>query len=391
VGNRKHRRMLRSLAVGAILAVCSGASIFPGGQEFDETALSADMIREMEQTLKQGKIPSATVALVHGERIVWTGALGYTNLWARTKAVPESVYLIGSTFKTMSMYALLGLMEQGKFRLDDPVGGYLEDIGIQGDDPDNPVTFRHLLTHTSGLPADFGPHAVWGNTVPPPLEDYLKKSLRLTHPPLTKTVYSNTAYTLVAYLVEKLSGTSYKRYIRKNIFEPMGMRDTDFEPRPDMEERLALPYVVDPKSGRLVPTTRTKANVWPAGIVYGTVLDQAKWLIANLNHGVYQGRRFISEETFQDVMTRQYDQFAGPISAGWLNPTTGFGLTWWISLREGDTLFAHSGSVSGFTAFMVGNLDKKTGFAVLTNGNRAHKHLFELAVKALDLIEKHRR
>ena len=88
--------------------------------------------------------------------------------------------------------------------------------------------------------------------------------------------------------------------------------------------------------------------------------------------------------------TRQYDQFTGPISAGWLNETTGFGLTWWMSEREGETLFAHSGSVSGYTAFMVGNLDKKTGFAVLTNGNRAHKHLFELAVRALDLIELYR-
>ena len=303
--HKHHYRVIGILAAAVLLAVCSGASVQPGEKVFDASALSADMIREIEQTLKEGKIPSATVALVQDEEVIWTGALGYTNLWAGTKAVPESVYLIGSTFKTMSMYALLGLMEQGKFQLDDPVGGYLEDLGIQGDDPDNPVTFRHLLTHTSGLPADFGPHSVWGETVPPPLEEYLKKTLRLTHPAMSSTVYSNTAYTLIAYLIEKFSGTPFKRYIREQIWEPMGMQDTDFEPRPDMEERLALPYVVDTKSGQNVPTTRTKANVWPAGIVYGTVLDQAKWLIANLNRGVYKGRRFISEETFQDVMTRQ--------------------------------------------------------------------------------------
>ncbi len=385
-----NKRIAVWIALAAVLSILAGPKALPD-QAIDMEGLAQEMEKEIGQTLERGKIPSATVALVQGQEIIWTGAAGDSNIWAKTKAVPETVYLIGSTFKTMSMYALLGLMEQGRFRLDDPVNDYLDDFKIQGEDPRNPVTFRHLLTHTSGLPADFGPHAVWGPTVPPPLEDYLRKSLRLKQPPMTGTVYSNTAYTLVGYLVEKLSGVRYKRYIQRNIFDPLGMTDTAFEPKPHMEERLSLPYVFDSKTARHVPAVRTKANVWPAGIVYGTVLDQAKWLIANLNHGVYEGHRLINEETFQQVMTRQYDQFTGPISAGWLNETTGFGLTWWMSEREGETLFAHSGSVSGYTAFMVGNLNKKTGFAILTNGNRAHKHLFALATKALDLIEQHRK
>ncbi len=99
------------------------------------------------------------------------------------------------------------------------------------------------------------------------------------------------------------------------------------------------------------------------------------------------GHRLISEETHKEIMTRQYDKFTGPISAGWLNETTGLGLTWWMSERNSDTLFAHSGSVTGYTAFLVGNLDKKIGFAVLTNGTRAHSFLFKLAVKALDILE----
>ncbi len=282
-------------------------------------------------------------------------------------------------------------MEEGKFGLDDPVSKYLTDIKIKGEDSSNPVTFHHLLTHTSGLPGDFGAHPVWGETVPSPLKDYLKKSLKLINPPLTKVVYSNMAYTLVAYLLQKFSGVPYKKYIQEHIFNPLEMKDTAFSPRPDMEERLAMPYIIDTKTGKHKPAARLKANVWPAGIVYGTVTNQAHWLIANLNHGVYKGRRLISEEIFQEVMKRQYDRFKGPISAGWLNETTGYGLTWWISRRKGDTLFAHSGSVPGYTAFLAGNLDKKTGFAILTNGHRAHKHLFDLAVKALDLMELHRK
>ena len=249
------------------------------------------------------------------------------------------------------------------------------------------MTFRHLLTHTSGLPAAFGAHPVWGETVPLPLDEYLRKSLKLRHPPKTKVVYSNLAFTLIAYLIQEFSGVPYKEYIQKNIWEPMGMKDTAFEPRPDMEERLAVPYRYDEKEGRQKPVVRLKADVWPAGIVYGTITDQANWLIANLNGGVFKGRRLIDEGIFNEMMRRQFDRFTGPISAGWLNESTGYGLTWWISRRDGDTLFAHSGSVTGYTAFLAGNLDKKLGFAVLTNGNRAHAHLFELAVKALDILE----
>jgi len=341
----------------------------------------------IHQMMLEGKIPSATVALVAGEEIIWTGAYGYSNLWARTFAVPSTVYLIGSTFKTMSTFALLQQMEAGKFKLDDRVNDYLEDFKIQGEDPTHPVTFRHLLTHSSGLPADFGPHQVWGETVPLSLKDYLSKFCKLKNPPLTKIEYSNTAFTLIAYLVEKFSGVPYKKYIQEHIFDPVEMNDTAFAPRPDMEERLAMPYIVDNKTGSQVPTFRLKANVWPAGIVYGTVTNQANWLIANLNGGLFKNQRLISEETFKQVMTRQYDQFVGRISEGWLNETTGYGLTWWISQRKGDTLFAHSGSVPGYTAFLVGDLNKKTGFAILTNGNRAHRYLFDLAIKALDIIE----
>ncbi|HEY7547101.1 MAG TPA: serine hydrolase domain-containing protein, partial [Blastocatellia bacterium] len=238
----------------------------------------------IERAMLEGKIPSATVALVSGDQVIWAGAYGQSNLWARTPAVPSTVYLIGSTFKAMATIALLQLMEQGKFKLDDRVSDYLTEFKIQGEDPANPVTFRHLLTHVSGLPGDFGPHTVWGDTVPPSLEDYLKTSLKVVRPPMQKEEYSNMAYTLIGYLVQKFSGVPFKKYIKDRIFTPLEMTSTDFYPNADMEERLSIPYVPDP-SGRLIPAERLKANVWPAGLVYGTVLNQANWLIANLNGG----------------------------------------------------------------------------------------------------------
>lgn len=389
--------MIRKIYVGVvsriIIAILLSASLVASAQTAAAQSskldkLAAELEPEIRRAMIEGRIPSATVALVADGRVMWAGAYGYSNQWARTPATTDTVYLIGSTFKTMSSMALLQLMEQGKFKLDDRVSDYLTEFKIQYEDAKKPVTFRHLLTHTSGMPADFGPFPVWGETVPPSMEEYLKKSLKVTEVPMEKVVYSNMAYTLIGYLVQKFSGVPFKQYIRENIFKPLEMTSTDFEPRQNMEERLSIPYVYDATNGH-TPAVRLKASVWPAGLVYGTIHDQANWLIANLNGGVFKGKRLISAEAFEQMMTRQYDKFKGPVENIWGNETAGFGLTWWAQVRNGDRYFAHSGSVPGYTAFLLGNRDKKLGFAILTNGNRAHPHLFKLADKAIDLLIAH--
>jgi CubicO group peptidase (beta-lactamase class C family) len=343
---------------------------------------------EIKAVLEAGKIPSCTVALVAGDQIVWQQAYGYSNLWAKTPARLDTVYLIGSTFKAMATFALLQLQEQGKFKLDEPVNKYLGDLKIKGEDPKNPVTFRHLLTHVSGMPADFGPFPLWADKAPPTLEEYLRTSLRVQRPPLEKEEYSNMAFSLVGYLVEKLAGTPFKDYMQKQIFDPLEMDSTAFNPRPDMDERLSVPYVPDEKSGELKPTARLRASVWPAGIVYGTIANQANWLIANLNGGVFKGRHVISEQMHAQILTKQLPQFPGPVENLWGGKEAGFGLTWWVEERGGDKIFAHSGSVPGYTAFLQGNRTRRLGFAILTNGNRAHPHLIKLADKALELLKQ---
>jgi CubicO group peptidase (beta-lactamase class C family) len=278
-------------------------------------------------------------------------------------------------------------MERGRFDLDDPVHDYLGGMEIRGEDPTNPVLFRNLLTHTSGMPVDFGPHLVWGETAPLPLETYLADSLRVEAPPLTAVVYSNMAYTLVAWLVQEFSGVPYKEYIRTNVWGPLGMSSTEFDLRPDMEERLAIPYVPDEETGRPVATPRLKANVWPAGITYGTIHDQARWLRFNLGDGTAGDRRLLREETLERMQTLQFPQFAGEeIAGGWGYEDRGYGLTWWTTTHDGEAYFAHSGSVPGYTAFVMGNRGRGHGVVFLTNGHAAHPHLVRLSNLALALM-----
>jgi len=245
------------------------------------------------------------------------------------------------------------------------------------------------LTHTSGLPAAFGPHDAWGFTAPAPLEEYLAAHLEVATPPAERVVYSNLAYTLVAYLVERMAEQPYREYVREHVFGPLRMTSTAFVLRPAMEERLAIPYLYDTRSDEHRPARRLKADVWPAGIVYGTVTDLAHWLVASLNGGVFEGRRVLREDLVDESMRTQLDVLRGPVSGLWGGPEAGYGLTWWTDVRDADVHFAHSGSVPGYTAFVHGNRTRRHGVAILTNGNRVHRHLVRLAAATLEAIARH--
>jgi CubicO group peptidase (beta-lactamase class C family) len=336
--------------------------------------------------MRDGNIPSLTIALVTGDDVVWQGAYGYANVWARTPATPNTVYLIASTFKAMSNVALLEALRQHGIALDAPVAAYLGGLAIRSEAAADPVTFRHLMTHVSGLPVAFTGVDLWGDESLPDIREYLRHRLRVDGPPLERVRYSNMAYTLLAHLLEQITEREFREYIGAHVFQPLAMTSTAFMPTPDMQERMAVPYRYE--NGRHVPAGRSRFAEWPAGGVYGTIEDQAKWLIANLNGGVYQGRRIIAADLLREMHTLQYPQLAAP-SPDFGGATTGYGLTWRLATRRGERLFAHSGSVAGYTGLLVGNLDRRTGFAVLTNGHRAHPHLYRLADAALELLAKH--
>jgi CubicO group peptidase (beta-lactamase class C family) len=356
-------------------------------QQIGTDRLSAALQPEIRRMMVEGAIPSAAIALVAGDRVVWAEAFGESNLWSRTPATTNTVYLIGSTFKAMSAVALLQQVRAGRFSLDDPVHDHIGDLTIRGERAATPVTFRHLLTHTSGLPVAFRGYPVWVDTLPPPLERYLADSLAVLGPPLDSVRYSNLAFSLIGYLVERASGVPFRTYIQDSIWTPLEMRSTAFAPTPAMEERMAVPYVLDERTGQNVPAPRLRANVWPAGLVWGTVLDQANWLIANLNGGAFRGRRLLPAETFASMFEVQYAQFAAP-SADLGGEVTAHGLVWRVATRRGERVFAHSGSVPGYTGLIVGNLDRHIGIAILTNGNRAHPHLYRFADVALEILKR---
>src|SRR5215510_6412362 len=127
---------LRRLPVAIVVAVIIlTASRITLAQTINIDRVVAELEPETQRTLLEGKITSAAIALIAGDRVIWSGAYGHSNLWARTPATTITVDLVGSTFKAMSTVALLQQVEQGKFKLDDRVNEYLTEFIIQDEDP----------------------------------------------------------------------------------------------------------------------------------------------------------------------------------------------------------------------------------------------------------------
>lgn len=350
----------------------------------------AELEPEIARAMTDGRIPSLTMALTAGDEILWSRGFGNANLRTRTPATPETVYIIASTLKPMIATVVMQLVEEGLIGLDDPVSPHLGDLAIRGEDPSTPITVRHLLTHTSGLRGGFSSVPVWADSVPMPMDTFLRERLVVEGPPGEEVRYSNPGFTVLGRLIEELTGSPLQEVVRARIWEPLGMTSTAFAPTPVMEEVLAVPYSPDPETGAQVPLARVRFAEWPAGGAWGTVVDQARWVAASLalTHPVEEEGRLLSPETARLMQTLNSPDFTGPMAGGWGGTGAGYGLAWWTATLNGDRYIAHSGSVGGYTAFTHGNVDRRLGVAILTNGQRAHPHLVRLSLLATELMAR---
>lgn len=380
------------LAVAALLGVASPPALSaqvaaPRADAAAVAAVVSELEPEIRRAMDEGRIPSVTMALTVGEEIVWSAGFGEINRRTGARATPESVYIIASTLKTMVATAALQLVDEGRLSLDDPVRDHLgEAFAIPGEDPAKPITLRHLLTHTSGLAGGFSSVPVWADTVPREMDRFLREGLQVLGPPEEEVRYSNPAFTVVAKVIEVVTGEDFRDVIRRRIWEPLGMHTTAFAPSPRMEEVLAVPYRPAEETGELEPVARTRFAEWPAGGAWGTVEDQARWIMASVNGGRLGDVALLKPATAALMQSPQFDLWQRPMNGGWGGPDTDYGLAWWTTTRDGERYIAHSGSVAGYTAFIHGNPERRLGVAILTNGNRAHPHLVHLAFLATDLM-----
>jgi CubicO group peptidase (beta-lactamase class C family) len=349
------RRYLRQLALLVLVVLPGSAAVAQGGR-FDLEKTKTVLSGLIQKTLAENGVPSMSIALVRGDSIVWTAAFGYTNMRTRTPATTETLYSTGSSFKSVTATAVMQLVEQGKIKLDDPINRYLGESQVH-DQPDKPVTFTHLLSHWSGLKNGAETQPIWGRKLPKTLEA-MTSSLSSVRPPETKWEYNNFGYGTAGLLVQKISGQEYEAYMLEHVLKPLGVTTPHpVYPSPEMVERMALPYKAGGSFGKPAPEVQVHFDVYPAGDIYLTAEDMARYLAAQLNGGVFQGHRILSEESVREMHT---PRFGGD-----------YGFGFWIvkDSSSGHTLIHHGGAIGGQRAFLIGDLDSRVGVYYMTNSD----------------------
>ncbi len=323
-----------------------------------------DVDRLLEGFREHGAFPGGVLAVGHRGALVHLHPFGRLTWEADAPRVTaDTLYDLASLTKVVATTTMaMILVDEGRLDLDRPVREFLP--GFQGSGKEA-VTVRHLLTHSSGLPA-----------VAPLFKEiqgrkaYVERiqAMDLEYPPGSRSVYSDLGIILLGEILERVAGQPFEAFVRARIFEPLGMRDTLFRPPAELRSRIA-PTEFDPWRGRLTQGEVHDENAFAMGGVaphaglFATAGDLARFAQMLLNGGIMDGRRIVSRETVK-LFTRR----AGI-------PGSDRALGWDTKSAEGSsagTLFSpRSFGHTGFTGTSIW-MDPERGLYVILLTNRVH-------------------
>ena len=356
----KGARLLWSFGIAVQLAAGSDARAVASHPEV-ETAIRvldawvAARVADREQ-------PGLSIGVVYGQDLIWSKGYGFADVEKKEPATPATLYRIASNTKLFTSTAILQLRDAGKLQLDDPVARHLPWFQIRNKYPDGPpVTIRHLLTHTSGLPRE-AMGVNWSDMTFPDREAMIRRlpELETVFPAETEWKYSNLAVSLAGEIVAAVSGEPWPRYIESRILTPLGMKSTRTLPQAGMAG-LSTGY------GRRVPGERRRVRPFvdiaaerPAGNIASNVEDLARFVALQMRDGAAGGAQVLKGSTLREMHRIQ-----------WLRPDWrgGWGLGFSIRRVGEQVRVGHGGSLPGQRTQIEMALDDKLGVIVLTNAD----------------------
>jgi len=310
-----------------------------------------------------GNVAGASLIVVKDGKAVVRRGFGYANLEEHTKAGPETNYRLASVSKQFTAASILLLKQDGKLRLEDPVRKWLPELPPS----DGKITLRNLLTHTSGL-IDYEDLIPADRTAQIDDNDVLRMIAaqnRLYFEPGSAHRYSNGAFVLLGLVVERASRVGLADFMKKRIFQPLGMEHTLMYEHGRGPEVANRAYGYTEADGKW---TRTDQSVTSAtrgdGGIYSSVDDLAKWDAA-----LYTDK-LLNAESRKLAFTP-----TEPIA----DPDVDFGFGWRLS---GDTVW-HSGESIGFNNVIIRWPKQHVAVIILTNRNEFQPYPLALTIGQL--------
>ena len=296
-------------------------------------------------------VAGAVMLLADKDKVLRLETAGFADIAAGKPMRPDALFWIASQSKPITATAFMMLVDEGKVRLDDPVEAYLPEfkgqwLRVEQDadhvllrKPRHPITVRNILSHTSGL--------AFSSPVETPTLDLLTlrqaaasyAMMPLEFEPDTKYQYSNAGINTAGRIIEVISGMAYEDFLDQRLLGPLGMKDTTFRPSKRQTARLAKSY--KPNAGETdleetpiaqlrYPLDDRARQPVPAGGLFSTARDCARFCRMVLNGGTFEGTRYLSESAVREMTTRQ----TAP------GIPDSYGLGWGV----GDGWFGHGGA-----------------------------------------------
>ncbi len=281
----------------------------------------------MREFVEQGQAAGVVTLVLKDGKLAHHAAVGQSDIVANKPMQLDTIFAIASMTKPITATAVMILADEGKLSIDDPVSKYIpefKEAALKAGGQVRPITIKDVMTHTSGLIGSQQNEGTLAETA------VLFAKRPLGFEPGIKWEYS-PGLTICGRVIEVASGQPYEKFLAERIFQPLGMRDTTFNPTPKQKERLAKLYQPG-KDGKPF----AEASHWindlseprspnPSGGLFSTAKDMSRFYQMVLNGGEHEGKRILSPEAVKQMTTIQ----TGELETGF-TPGNGWGLGWCV-------------------------------------------------------------
>jgi len=282
---------------------------------------------------------SGSVLIARGDDILFNKSYGLANMEWGVPNTPATKFRLGSVTKQFTAAAILLLEEEGKLKLEDAVRVHWPAAPRAWDK----VTIFHLLTHTSGMAP---PDETWRLSEGPALETVGHfRDEPLEFEPGSEFRYSNSAFILLAYLIERISGQSYSDFLQERILKPLGMKDSGVESNGPIVANRASGYAND-ANGLVNAEYLSMPSSIGSGALYSTTEDLLRW-----TRGLFDGK-LLKAASLEKMLTPFKNEYALGVI---------------VSYEKGIKIIRHSGAIQGFQSLLAYFPEEKMTIVVLAN------------------------
>ncbi len=382
----------RALTAGLLLAAAGIAAPAAVAQLKRESLATEAFARELDAASKAPDFVGLAVAVVRDGRIELLRTYGVREAGGNEPITPNTAFRIASLSKTFA--ATLATMEEkdGRLTFDAKVASIVPQFHLKTQTDTSQVTIEDILSHRTGLPPYAFDNLLEAGVAPLEILDRYK-TLKLICPPGGCYAYQNTAFNMIAPVIERAEGASYMSILQKKLLDPLALTATTFGSAGlKATGDWARPHTLDGLSWKAVPVREPYYKVPAAGGMNSSITDLARWLIAQTGErpdvippAVLAEMRTSRVQT--PAETRRQQILKTPVTS------TTYGLGWRRYVYAGETLINHSGGVEGYFAQIAYLPSRKSGIAILANtrGGRAGKILptwldYELGLQKTDWL-----